>query len=253
MLKNFKPLQPGLPASLKILTQLNTRIYAGIVGRMMPKERPILFNSEMIRAVLDGRKTQTRRVIKDVPYDYGGPAVKNGICTFSTDSRGSGTRKEGDAIFVDTKEINCPYGQPGDRLWVRETLFWEQEDGWCYRAGGQSIYGYDPKPTDEQVDSICRNRLVIPSIHIPRWASRITLEVTGVRVERVQDISGEDAKKEGWPRDRELFPTVNGEDKARRWFQILWDSINKSRGFDWDVVNPWVWVIEFKKLEAKNV
>lgn len=174
---------------------------------MTTKERPILFSGEMVRAILDGRKTQTRRVMKH----------QNG------------------AHLAFQK---CPHGNPGDCLWVRESfrLSVPAHEG----QTGYPIYRANFK--DDPILGIWK-----PSIHMPRWASRITLEITGVRVERVRDISEEDAKAEGWPRDQELFPTVNTSYKANLWFERLWDSINAERGFGWDV-NPWVWVLEFKRV-----
>ena len=188
-------------------------------------EHPILFSGEMVRAIMEGRKTQTRRVIKPQPNDIReSPFVKSGI----EDTHGY--------------EIKRKYA-PGDRLWVRET--WHQhssDDDFCT---GEIHY---------RATEICVGTKWIPSIFMPRWASRITLEVVSVRVERVQDISEEDALSEGisfWkPKEMDNRPFEENfwTNYPQFAFQNLWDSINAKRGYGWDV-NPWVWVIEFRKGE----
>ena len=164
-------------------------------------ERPILFSAPMVRAILDGNKTQTRRVVKLKP-DY--------METF---------------LRLPNKVACCPYGQPGGRLWVRETF----ED--CESALHSCVL--------YRADGGTPGTKWTPSIHMPRWASRITLEITGVRVERLQDISEEDAISEGTP-----FPCggwVGG-------YQKLWESIHGPGSWD---LNPWVWVVEFKRVTPK--
>lgn len=203
----------------------------------MSRERPILFNADMVRAILDGRKTQTRRVVKHQP----GKVSPAGRPLFY--EHGDNGRR------VMPK---CPYGQPGDRLWVRETT---EEDmigssslarysaggGMvCSESGGYHEWWY--------------SRRVCPSVHMPRWASRITLEVAGVRVERLQDISEEDAKAEGAdPLDMAHNPSLSnahridfgGIQSHKAGFRKLWESINRPGSWD---ANPWVWVIEFRRL-----
>ena len=188
------------------------------------KERPILFSGPMVRAILDGKKTMTRRVMK-LPISHNDIESVSDItggwwCGFNSN----------DTSYL----LTCPYGQPGDRLWVRETWRSTRVDKTpapcIYRAdGGKTPYG---KPW-------------IPSIHMPRWASRITLEITGVWVERVQEISEENAKAEG------VTPSIVGQDldhlRYRAGFQSLWDSINAKRGYGWDA-NPWVWVLTFRRV-----
>jgi len=190
------------------------------------KEHPILFNGEMVRAILDGRKTMTRRVMKcaiwkDIeipnpaaPYHYGKVSTAR----------------------------PCPYGQPGDRLWVRET--------WCPQINIFGIGLEDRVPFYRAADGkelpTCHKWRA--SFHMPRWASRITLEIVSVRVEQVQEINDTDAKAEG-------VQAVIGK-KIHGWtphcleFSLLWDSINAKRGYGWGA-NPWVWVIEFKRMEGK--
>jgi hypothetical protein len=130
----------------------------------------------------------------------------------------------------------CPYGQPGDRLWVKET--WHQ-----HYIGG--IHGGRPcYRTDNQCESLPWKT----SLFMPHWASRITMEIVNVRMERVQKISDDDAESEGVDISG-LCTSTGPQTYAQYQFQMLWDSINAKRGYGWDV-NPWVWVIEFKKLEV---
>lgn len=195
------------------------------------KERPILFSGPMVRAILDGRKTQTRRIAKPQPD------------LLTTDSRPAWSTERG---------AMCPYGWPGDRLWVKETI--------CrvHPYDDDSVYAADGEPTF--ADAWPWKSKTLPAIHCPRGLSRITLEITGVRVERLRDISEKDALAEGvdqsslWvpgPRGT-LIPqegkTLTGSHPtARHAFSCLWESINGDGSW---ARNPWVWVIEFKRLEA---
>lgn len=183
------------------------------------KERPILFSGPMVRAILDGRKTMTRRVIKNAPELLNRPEIMPSLIEAYK------------AAWVKT----CPYGQPGDRLWVRETWAAQHEfDGHSPRfvkVGARFHYR-----ASEQGPS---GLLWRPSIHMPRWASRLTLEITAVRVERVQDIGDEDAEREGL----QWCNAASPRDK----FQCLWDSLNAKRGYGW-ATNPRVRVISFKKV-----
>lgn len=191
------------------------------------KEHPILFSGAMVRAILDGRKTQTRRVITPQPivepYRYGGMVVnwKDKI------SAPPNIASEALARF-------CPYGGVGDHLWVRET--------WGIR-----FYQYGLERTEgEQVVYRATDDIQMrwtPSIHMPRAYSRITLELTGVRVERAQDISEADAIAEGV----DYIPEAPAAMNHRTAFAGLWNSINAARGYGWDV-NPWVWVLEFQQV-----
>lgn len=168
------------------------------------KERPILFSGSMVRAILEGRKTQTRRIIKfNKQWHIDDP---NSI-------------------------LACPYGVKGDRLWVRES---------CWIDGATNHVHYcatdipnAPKKT--------------PSIFMPRCASRITLEVVGVRVERLQDISAMDCISEGIERNYVEDPHANAY-QDRQNYKKLWESINGPGSWD---VNPWIWVIEFKKINKE--
>lgn len=233
-------------------------------------EKPIIFNTEMITAILDGRKTVTRRPIEPQPCWTG----------------------RGNQIFLNwnfpkdyepavlTPSVNqiipfCSFGKVGDHLWVKENwrvYSWHHgepinveyefgkyvhecidcdDEDWderismqcsddCKKAGldiEDGLYQFEPE------DNPCRWR---PSIHMPRWASRITLEITDIRVERLQGISEENAQKEGYPfKDCSYNPTI--EILPTYWFFDLWDSIY---GDKYSVSsNPWVWVIEFKAIE----
>jgi len=181
---------------------------------MSVDERQIIFSGEMVRAILEGRKTQTRRVIKPQPIDKLWMAV-------------------------------CPYGERGWRLWVRES--WRPADLGRVPGERQPIQYRADEATLERHYHVAPAAYFPgeakwrPSIHMPRWASRITLEVVAVRVERVQDIREDDAFAEGICGGDWLGDPV-GE------FAKLWDTLNQSRGFGWSV-NPWVWVIEFKRVQ----
>ncbi|HCD9834305.1 TPA: hypothetical protein NER77_004504 [Pseudomonas aeruginosa] len=189
------------------------------------RERPILFSGPMVRAIIEGRKKVTRRVVKPQPDFLGSMTDPN--TPFKT--LGAGLHGQ----------IVCPYGQPGDRLWVRETFAVYGDEKMAaihYRADrphhvGQKGMGYKP------------------SIHMPRWASRILLEITAVRVERLQDISQEQAMAEGvLSCESALDPDGNGYSPYEL-FSALWVSIN---GHDSWHANPWVWVVEFKRVEVGN-
>ena len=211
------------------------------------KEHPILFSGPMVRAILDGTKTQTRRVIRPLaPWE-------------STD--------EGIDIEVAIGNIKCPFGVKGDVLWVREAF------GYMYPSvDGPESEGITYKDKDylegreltlQECDIKYRATepnacwmgddgepctMWKPSIHMPRWASRINLEITGIRAERVQDITNEDAIAEGCPGEK-LYPDEGYSEippDPYEEFAILWDPINEKRGYGWNE-NPWVWVIEFHR------
>jgi len=207
------------------------------------KDRPIIFSGEMVRAILDGRKTMARRVVKPQP-DLGGlkPEYRDLQFEFRRmtvlgpthiPSEWGFCAKHDKPNCVPIYGYRCPYGQPGDRLWVRET--WceiDSEYGQCfgYRAD-------DPGQSDKWQ----------PSIFMPRRASRITLEITDVRVERVQEIRLLDIKAEGIT-DAALGNVIQEGFTVQKAFEDLWDSIyGKKPGLSW-ADNPWVWVISFKRI-----
>jgi hypothetical protein len=193
------------------------------------KERPILFSGPMVRAILDGRKTQTRRPIKPQPTQ-----IYTGPCPLVYPNLPAGER----LVAKDHWLIDCPFGQPGDRLWVRETFGILTGNGHrtVYRADG------DPEQTFYPGEKILGMKWV-PSIYMPRSASRITLEITGVRVERLQEITPHDALAEGVdPMHRDECPPT---EIAQIKFQKLWDEIYGN----WDA-NPWVWVVEFRRVQS---
>ena len=220
------------------------------------KERPILFNGEMVRAILEGRKTQTRRVMKRRPRkdEYFDSPPQFGTIMDPHPNRS----KFGVFKKIRVREdltlselIPCPYGAPGDQLWVRETwdvciIDGEHLPSMCYRADSTAIPTSKKKAWDLLRSDDSRSHKWRPSIHMPRWASRIQLEITDVRVERVQDISEADAIAEGVsvPSSEDALKPVTD---AQTWFSVLWDNINAERGFGWNV-NPWVWVVEFKRV-----
>jgi len=199
------------------------------------KERPILFSGPMVRAILEGRKTQTRRVASHPLAKSArvilGPNREWYFDCIQHDETGGG--------------IQCPYGSPGDRLWVRET--WGAMIKYPMRGDALFYRASDPSP-DKPFPYPWR-----PSIHMPRWASRITLEIEAVLVERLQDISEEDAKAEG------IESRLDGPDTEYcsgcnyDWcwcpvtaYKRLWESINGPGSWD---ANPWVWVIQFRRVQ----
>lgn len=205
------------------------------------RERPILFSTPMVRAILAGAKTQTRRVVKPQPdiVAEGGTVV--GVSTAQDQRYG----RLG-------KALRCPYGQPGERLWVREAFIHEPAD-YCWEASvsipcrpAATVYRAD-------VDGDTRGAGWTPSIHMPRSLSRITLEVTGVRVERLQDISKADAMAEGAPSSHRSIDRISRAfgypDFPRSWYAQLWESINGPGSWD---ANPWVWVVEFRRANEKT-
>jgi len=193
----------------------------------------------MVRAILDGRKTQTRRVMKPQPENFEPNPDENSVARVHVDGEyvGSGVVDDGACVHI------CPYGAPGERLWVRET--WKPDPSFGYPAETK------PRDMDSRTHVLYRATLATdhpkaiwqrwrPSIFMPRWASRITLEITDVRVERVQSISVMDAQAEG----------CNGGGQFYRAYRDLWDSINAKRGFSWES-NPWVWVLGFRRVESE--
>ncbi len=211
------------------------------------KYRPILMSTEMVKAIAGSRKTQTRRtrgldVVNrsldfanqpNSPDEYELIGIDGGVAYFA---RHAG-QWEGVNIGV-VYEAKFPYGQVGDRLWVKET--WTTD--W-HTVGNDYepdvVYKASPPPDYVTVE---RWR---PSIYMPRWASRITLETTGIRAERVQDISEEDIIAEG------IKDSGLGVVDLLLSYAVLWDSINAKRGYSWES-NPWVWVIEFKIVEEET-
>lgn len=227
-------------------------------------ERPILFKGEMVTAILSGQKTQTRRIWKMPPgMDwYVSGALRGEETGDICDLTGPG--------WCSVDEVTCPHGRPGDRLWVREAHWWLKDEP------DHSCGYYPPKLTAEDVeyraDGDDARKVWRPSIHMPRWASRITLEITGVRVERLQDISEADAEAEGCERlgferevpDWKICPKCGGTrlhdaigssggvvfdvdctacDTYVKRYKHLWESINGAGSWN---LNPWVWVVEFK-------
>ncbi len=227
---------------------------------VVKKSHPIIFSAPMVRAILDGRKTQTRRVIKS----NSGPRPDNvSWCAARFD------------WWCDPGGwINCPYGRPGDQLWVREHHWIVERYG---RSSGSAFLLYDDEWTEDGLpDQTSPDRPwrgqpdhhirfgPRPSIHMPRWASRIQLEVAGIRVEWLQGMSWKDALAEGivpTPCDHpdpksarlgctECMGTGIAESPVDE-FAELWDSINAKRGHGWET-NPWVWVIEFSRVVERT-
>jgi hypothetical protein len=201
------------------------------------KERPILFSAPMVRAILEGRKTVTRRVVNPQPVLTEGSGFSWKGHLFG---RGSDDRE----TSRNFSKHCCPYGKPGDRMWVRET--------WTRAGNGDPSYltyraTYpDCLPPDLENIPPTSDIRWKPSIHMFRRDSRILLEITAVRVERLQDISRSDIRAEGLECPAELASddvTLNYRD----WYPAAWRKLWKSTGGNWDA-NPWVWVVEFKKV-----
>lgn len=231
----------------------------------MKKEIPILFSTPMVQAILAGRKTMTRRVVKPQPDTEHKPSlVPRSLQNENDWGKWYWDSPEGETILKP-----CPYGKPGDLLWVRESMYQVWEEGVFYSA--------DNTPWDCPADFAYRSgNCAIPSIHIPKAAARIWLEVTGVRVERLHEINPHDACNEGveywnidgeameggelqadfknytWTERKERNP--NYEDRnfptfanAVDSFRTLWQSINGPGSWE---ANPWVWVVSFRVLST---
>ncbi len=225
------------------------------------KERGILFNGDMVKAVLSGVKTQTRRPIKPQPSSNDVALYGRGITCGELDYFETGS-PSGYGFESEDYQWKSPFGKPGDLLWVREAFRVHIDDvpfNINYRADDTVRELYElagPEWPDDRIHKLC-DWVWRPSIHMPRWASRITLAVTAVRVERVQDISEADAIAEGFCERtwRAGLPDTSSGDNVNHLsaggaFRETWDSIYAKKGFDW-AANPWVWVVEFEKLEAK--
>lgn len=233
---------------------------------MQNKEKPILFQAEMVRAILDGRKTQTRRVLKKIPETHefcgfvvDGPKDILGKCHFSD------TPKE--CVHYNSLYEKCPF-EIGMELWVRETFALENtleyhgdhevvKDGRPIKQCDNGVDDYLLIPryraTEPDVllmhdkwdehDPKTQKTIWKPSIFMPRWASRIQLLITDIRVERLQDISEEDAKSEGVDDNIEYY---GDNPTSYNLFKSLWSQINRKESWD---ANPWVWIIEFERIK----
>jgi hypothetical protein len=228
-----------------------------------PKERPILFSAPMVRAILEGRKTVTRRPVKVQPFDLSWSRHDH---RFEYTAGRAENGDEIDGFFAYTTRsggewsAKCPYGQPGDRLWVRETFTDLRGTGIEHRPDPEGplqryAYAADCRP-GSYADEARKDYGIKwkPSIHMPRLACRILLEITGVRVERLGAISDEQALAEGvrlYTDHAELgnWYHVDGIEtysaEPRKSFELLWSSINGPGAWD---ANPWVWVVEFKRV-----
>ncbi|WP_175992405.1 hypothetical protein [Burkholderia vietnamiensis] len=247
------------------------------------KERPILFSGPMVRAILEGRKTQTRRIVKvrsEQPPAWATFAAEGHSPTYTSFSKPTGLfywseeqPNEGlqktlrrwpiespkHAMAGDHYWTPCPHGAPGDRLWVRETHDVNRLGIEDFPGGRRRYYaGIAYRADDGRHEADITERMYCtldekesrgwtPSIHMPRWASRITLEITRVRAERLQSISDADAEAEGVDFLRHV-PDADETLDARGLFLCLWDGLNAARGHGWDA-NPWVWAIEFRRIE----
>lgn len=213
------------------------------------KQRPILFSTPMVQAILEGRKTMTRRVVKIKEHQ---PTM---TLEFLQDTYPRFQFKSGNIHW----QIECPYGQPGDVLWVRETFISgcvmedesfvydehdEQIEKTWYKADNDLYNWFNGREMTECIPWK-------PSIHMPKDAARLWLRITNVRVERVEDISSEDCVNEGISKTHLGWKNYDGSpdwfSQPRDSFHSLWKSIH---GKDWRESNPWVWVVEFERIEC---
>lgn len=219
-------------------------------------EKPILFSAPMVQAILEDKKGMTRRVIKPQPMWRKAPVDK--LISDGWAWMYGGTKLEAwpDAEkFAKELAKYCPYGKPGDTLWVRETtyLFGKWVKNGTTKIGkqkwkfvwdnSQPVFYEDCKPSDVKRLKSEIGYFKRPSIFMPRKAARLFLTVKNIRVERLQDITEEDAIAEGV---KAYGPNNCSGTSARIAFAELWDSLNEKRGYGWDT-NPWVWVVEFEK------
>lgn len=224
--------------------------------------KPILFNTEMVRAILDGRKSCTRRLVKPQPDEK--HTYQLGFVTDSTEKRDIGCFGFGIDEYGGSVQYAKPPYQPGDILYVRETWQcwrahrYEATADIRFRAGGDDVRLQFANGNTDSVNRLdydtfvhkwfCHNGEWKPSIHMPKEAARIWLKVTNVRVERLQEITSEQIGREGV--EVEYPHVLNGEEK-RYAFSTIWNSTIKKSDIDcygWDA-NPWVWVIEFERCE----
>lgn len=225
------------------------------------KERPIIFSGDMVRAILDGRKTQTRRVVQLWAQGYDKLSVNCGGRGYLWYGRRG---LEQQVWSPGGRATMCPHGRVGDHLWVRESHRYQTRDTAGihveYKAGGAVLVRSDDYHWDDLDPWRHGKKRWRSPMHMHRSASRIALEITDVRVQRVRDISGKDAIAEGveWydgghkpDRDAGWFSPLDpgcSFDHAREAFKYLWNPINAKRGYGWDA-NPWVWVLVFKRIE----
>lgn len=197
------------------------------------KERPIIFQPANIRSLLAGTKTQTRRVCK--------PAEAQGL-SYVVDCRdGTWGNEEGDE-----PAFQCPYGKPGDRLWVRESHWWFKDEH-------DHETGYFPPPltvddVEYRADGDDGRKAWRPSIHMPRWASRILLEITEIRVQRLLDIGEADCLAEGAPGGHGVIPGYAYAATPFEHYRAVWEQINGAGSWD---ANPWVWAVTFRRAGAR--
>ena len=204
------------------------------------KERPIIFNAEMVRAILDGRKTQTRRMLTDKTLHLLDIAAQVGECH---------PLDQCDERSLPYYQEFCPFGLPGDRLWVRETSGLSVRRDAMGGSGEFRVYRAS-NPGAVYCTTADGGSIPIkwiPSIHMPRKACRILLEITDVRVELLQSISFDDCRKEGCSGGHDSIPGYMYSATPREHYSHLWESIYGEESWR---SNPWVWVIEFKRVEV---
>jgi hypothetical protein len=225
---------------------MNTTFPVQVSDEPKVKERPILFSAPIVRALLDGSKTQTRRIVQPHRADDAFVLLDHGDGWWPYRS------EDGESANVDNMEyaFNCPYGKPGDRLWVRET--WKAHTTFDHLPPRDIPETHVWYLADDGYKAESRTRV---SMHMPRWASRILLEIVSVRVERLNDCSATDAVAEGirrlgpgferWhPDPADVDHTGSTQDPVLA-YRGLWESINGAGSW---AANPWVWVVKFKQV-----
>lgn len=219
-------------------------------------EHPILMSGPMVRAILEGRKRMTRRLVKPQPDKTVLSYYPGGLVAARIECPETGL-EIGYGFEDDDRRWKCPHGKPGDVLWVRENFRFGRSAN--HRDFGAALYAdgtakEHPNNTPDCID-FCREWKSVPSIHMPRWASRLSLTITEIRVERLQDISEADAIAEGLYKPRRSDGGVGtgwvglpGKVGLRpiKAFQHIWQSLNTKPGTTW-ADNPWVWVVSFDR------
>lgn len=221
------------------------------------KDRPILFSGPMVRQILAGQKTQTRRTVKGLPHDVRRVVRMRDAYVFAAPRRFVEVGGQQIPVVEECVNLRCPYGTPGDRLWVREAFLVDHE-GMTYAADGAEIEPPEhPAPGLKWEGKEGRH----PSIHLPRWASRIMLEITSIGVERVQAISETDIRAEGipaksadapgWLEGRFPNATASLWDKCAALYQwrVCWQQLHGPESWE---ANPWVWAISFKRIDPSK-
>lgn len=214
------------------------------------KERPIILSGESVRAIQAGRKTHTRRVILPQPDEFvTGLTPRTTYAGNVLWSNVLGTGK-----WAELDDRRCPFEQPGDRLWAKEALYENAEGVWCYRADDEWV-GCDMENEGQMMSWVFhKNTRYCSPLFMPRWASRLTLQITSIAASRLQSITDEEALLEGvWRPGDMVHADMKGQYGVtdytpRNQYMHTWEALNFARGYGWNS-NPWVWDIAFRVVE----